>query len=512
MTTFMRARRGIVAVLITTLLPLSLTYILATPTEKETLKHLSSPAKSKRNQCGPWAFFVAVNRQGIPLSSYTVMQELPITDTGVSFGDIVKQAKKHGLSTKLASLSWDELMNAGAPVILWVDGNHFLTADPREAHPEGDDMVRVYDLRRPAEWYSRAKLKDRWTGESLVIRKSTSTVLHKGPKLRWETCFEDFGWVDPYEEKHRLFKYAFENVGDQSLELSVAKVGCTCAGADISPKTVAPGERGLVTVTVDVSRERGYFSTTVLLNTNDPSLRKCALRASGSVFQPILASLDTLYLGHVRRGSNLAESLFVHDRGDKTLQIKDLKAVVDKKAGATKYIVCEIKSTYISAMNMVKNPVSRYRVKPGDYLVDLKLQISPDAPLGPFEGKVLIETNQPGRFSSGSVIFKGTVISNFYAEPSAVLLSRREPSIEILLKSKVGDQVKITGSTSVSGNIKLDIEQLDTPANRDAACRISVTKFDETGTTRGNLTFELNDKTSIVVPVVVYNGESTTVR
>jgi hypothetical protein len=503
MTTSMRASRRIVAVLITTFLLLGLTYILATYAKKGSLEHLSSPANSK-NECGPWAFFVAVTRQGIPLSSFKVKRELPITDTGVSFGDIVKQAKKEGFSTKLARLSWNELMNAGTPVILWVDGNHFLTVDPREAHPEGDDMMRVYDLRRPAEWHSRAKLKNRWTGESLVIRKSTSSFSRTGPKIRWETCFEDSGWVDPYEKK-RMFKYAFENVGDKPLELSIAEVGCSCARADIEPKTIAPSEKGLVTVTVDVSEKRGYFSTTVLLNTNDPSLPKCAVRASGGVFQLILASLDTLYLGEVHRGTNLAESFYVHERGDKTLQIKDLKAVVDKKAGATEYISCEVKSTYIQAHNMPKNPVSRYRVKAGDYLVDLRLQISPDAPLGPFEGKVLVETNQPGRFSSGSVVFKGTVISDICAEPSAILLSRREPSVGIRLKSKLGGQVNIMALPVVSGDIRLQIEQLST-LNGEAAYRVSVAKFDEIGTTNGNLTFELSDKSSVAVPVVIYNG------
>jgi len=477
------------------------------------LTNLSSPSQTKQrqpNMCGPHALYVAINRLGVSNNLMEIARELPITDRGVSFGDLSKCAQKRGFLTELSRFSCDDLVKIDTPVILWVNGNHFLTIDPREKHPEDANMVRIYDHGSPAIWWSRSKLESQWTGESMVIHNNQPTISEDGPKLKWKNCLQDCGFVNP--EQKGEFEFVFENTGNKPLELTVAKIGCGCGKAEVKPNIIEPGKKGLVNVSVDMSSKRGYFSTFVLLNTNDPSVHKSIIRVSGGVLQPILTSLDVLYLGELHRGTSLTKSFYVQDRGDKTLQINVLNVVLDDETELDEYINCQVVNTPIQASNMPKHPISRYPVKIGDYRVDFQLKISPNAPIGPFAGKVLIETNQTGRFNSGSVIFKGTVISDFYAEPSAILLSRHEPSVEVRLKSRVRDPVKITGPTSVSGNIKLDIEQLDTPANRDAACRISVTKFDETGTTRGNLTFELNDKTSIVVPVVVYNGESTTVR
>jgi hypothetical protein len=501
----MRTGRRIVASLLAVICLSALTYFLFGSPEKEAIKGDISGLANSENACGPWAFFVAVARQGIPMSGNKIKQDLPVTDTGVSFGDLVKYAQEHGLSTRLVTLSWDELKNAESPVILWVDGNHFLTADPREEHPDGNDMMRIYDLRLPAEWLSRAKLQERWTGECLVVHKSTSASSLTGPRIKWETCFEDFGWIDPYERR-RLFKYAFENVGNEPLELSIAETGCACAKADVAPKAVAPSEKGVVTVVVDISAKTGYFSTMVLLNTNDPSLRRCTVRASGGVFHPILTSLDTIYLGEVYRDTHLEKFFYVHDRGDKTLQIEDAKAVVDKEAGDTEHIACKVKSTHIQTMSVVKNPASRYRVKLGDYLMGLILQISADAPLGPFEGRVLIETNQPGRFKSGIVTFKGVVKMDVYAEPQTVLLSRREPSARIRLKSKLKDKVEIPSSPPVlSGDAKLLVKNPGTPADSHAY-EVSVAEFKDAGVQNAQIEFRLNDKSSITVPVIVYNG------
>lgn len=37
--------------------------------------------------------------------------------------------------------------------------------------------------------------------------------------------------------------------------------------------------------------------------------------------------------------------------------------------------------------------------------------------------------------------------------------------------------------------------------------RISVEEFNDTGVTNGSLSFELNDKSSTVIPIVIYHGK-----
>jgi predicted double-glycine peptidase len=472
-------------------------------TKKKKAESAAGPALPRKNLCGPWAYLVAVTRQGIPCSFGQILRELPVLESGVSFGDLAKQARKQGLAAKLTKLTWDQLKNQDTPVVVWVDGDHFLTADPREVNPEKKDAIRFYDHGSPASWLAREQLENRWAGEALIVRSKASGAPPNHPRLRWESCLEDFGWVDPYQKKY-VFRYAFHNTGGQPLEVRIAKVGCGCAHAEVDPNVVASGGEGLVRVTVDLTEKRGYFSTSVLLSTNDPLLAKCEVIVSGGVFQPVLTSVDTVYAGQVQRGTRLTKSFFVQDRGDQTLRIKGLRALLGQRAGASDAIACEVESVLMQESNIPAGAVSRYPVRPGDYLVNLGLQIRPDAPDGPFEGTIQIQTNQPGRFAAGQVAFKGTVVPDVYADPPALLLSRQQPQAELRLKSDTRQSITVR-PPQVSGDAAVSIETLGSP-NGFPAYRVGAQDFAGADVHRGRIVFQLDDNSSITVPIVVYTG------
>jgi hypothetical protein len=220
----------------------------------------------------------------------------------------------------------------------------------------------------------------------------------------------------------------------------------------------------------------------------------------------VLTSVEVLYLGQLHRGTTHAESFYLHDRGDLTLRIEDLNAAVDKTAASAEHIVCDAASTHLRTDNIPRNALSRYRVKPGDYLINLTLKISPDTPFGPFEGKVHIETNQPGRHKSGIVEFKGTIISDVYAEPPALLLSRREPAARIELKSKLHKKVEMPQlPPTVSADAGLRIERLD-DSGGSVAYNVSVQDFNDAGVRNAKISFNIDDKSSVTVPVVIYDA------
>jgi hypothetical protein len=473
-------------------------------TRRTKAEQAGGPTLPRENLCGPWAYLVAATRQGIPCNFGRIVRELPVLDSGVSLGDLVKQARKQGLSAKVTKLTWGQLRKQDIPVVLWVDGNHFLTADPREVHPEGADVIRLYDHGRPAAWFTREQLASRWTGEALLVRRKASRAPRNRPGLQWESCLEDFGWVDPYQKKY-VFRYAFHNTGGEPLAVRIAKVGCGCARADVDPDVVAPGEAGLVRVTVDLTEKRGYFSTSVLLSTNDPRLAQCEVIVSGGVFQPVLTSVDTVYVGQVHRGTRLTRSFFVQDRGDRTLKVENVRALLDQQVGATDAIACKVESVLMQGPDIPVGAVSRYPVRPGDYLVNLGLQIGPDAPDGPFEGDILIATNQPGRLAVGQVAFKGAVVPDVHADPPALLLSRQQPQAELKLRSDIQQNIVVRPAPQVSGNVPLSIEALESP---DGTLRyqVGVGDFVEGEVHKGQIVFRLGDDSSITVPVVVYGG------
>jgi hypothetical protein len=363
-------------------------------------------------------------------------------------------------------------------------------------------MLRVYEQNRPATWYSRLQLESRWAGESLVLRHDPAKPRTGAPCLRWQACLRDCGFV-AHDQSKVDFIYDFENAGGQPLNLSVLGTGCGCAKASVAPLTVAPGGKGKATLTVDVFDKRGYFSTFALLKTNDPLLPQCKVNAIGGVFQPVLTSLDQVYFGELSRGSSVVQSFYIQDRGDQTLKIDSLYASVDTSCGPKVGIASAATITEIQSSNYPSHPISRYPVKVGDYRVDLTLTIAPTAPLGPVAGEVVFQTNQPGKFRTGKVLFNGLVRSDVYAEPSALLLSTSQPSITIRLESRLGKRVEMAANPAVSGDTHLSIVQVDRD-DTSLTYRVSLDGTQQGGTLSATLTFNLKGEGSICVPVVVH--------
>ena len=79
-------------------------------------------------------------------------------------------------------------------------------------------------------------------------------------------------------------EFTLFNEGGAPLEISEVRTGCSCAAADYD-RTIAPGGRGRVRLTVEVYREWAgrELRRTVWLATNDPEAGQVALTVRGRV-------------------------------------------------------------------------------------------------------------------------------------------------------------------------------------------------------------------------------------
>jgi len=95
----------------------------------------------------------------MPVTLSSISNRLPISERGVSLLELKTLAAEYGLRGDGKRLTWETLKAFDGVAILFIRGNHFVLADPREKGAEGNSAaVRVYD-NGPAKWWDQARLE-----------------------------------------------------------------------------------------------------------------------------------------------------------------------------------------------------------------------------------------------------------------------------------------------------------------------------------------------------------------
>lgn len=108
----------------------------------------------------------------------------------------------------------------------------------------------------------------------------------KAPAISFAKEAHDFGNVREADGKVTC-TFAFTNTGDAPLVLNAVSAPCECTKTKFSPKPVAPGKSGEITVTFAPKNMSGEFMRTITVWTNvkgdDGKKKKYTLRISGVV-------------------------------------------------------------------------------------------------------------------------------------------------------------------------------------------------------------------------------------
>jgi|OpeIllAssembly_1097287.scaffolds.fasta_scaffold195541_1 cytochrome c5 len=101
-----------------------------------------------------------------------------------------------------------------------------------------------------------------------IIVFLTQSISHAQPVTKFTQVDFDFGNVSEGDKTEHVFE--FSNTGDHDLLIDkvVATSGSTKAKA--SSKVFKPGEKGNITVVIDMRGKKGFFYKTVDVYTNDP--------------------------------------------------------------------------------------------------------------------------------------------------------------------------------------------------------------------------------------------------
>ena len=103
------------------------------------------------------------------------------------------------------------------------------------------------------------------------------------PVLEFKETLHDFGTV--IEGEKVTYSFKFTNTGSKDLLLSGVSASCGCTATNYTKDPVSPGEEGVVTVTFDSRRRKGFQNKTVTVSANTQP-NKVILRIKAKVISP----------------------------------------------------------------------------------------------------------------------------------------------------------------------------------------------------------------------------------
>lgn len=427
-----------------------------------------SNPEHKEMLCGPMSLFNALGRLGINCGFKELASQCEFSSQGVTLRELERVANGiQEAKSRAKHLDWDGLKRLDGAAVLFVKGNHFVAADPRETPPSGSAKsatVRIYDEAKPARWVTREELEKIWRGKMLAIeRRRPSLRQVPGPRIEWDKCFIDKGVLKP----NSISRYAFpfRNVGSSDLTIDSVKKSCGCATYTLTSKRLAPGQAGVIEANVNLHGKEGYFLNHLVVKTNDAIKPLSILRMAAGVPKTRVLSAQRLSLGDLPQGGQVTREFYASDPGFGGLKIRDVFFLPTAGLDISKHLTCSI--TY----NLLGDDVQRvakllgYRGKPEDYVIRFALEASEKCPVGRFQGEVNVVAVADDAISTHKVMIKGAVVQDVHPVPGVALIAldgegAGSATIQLLSHAKHDFQIV---ETWVDSRAPVKIERVDRP-------------------------------------------------
>jgi hypothetical protein len=115
------------------------------------------------------------------------------------------------------------------------------------------------------------------------ISASGESDMKKLPVMEFTELVHDFGTV--IEGETVIYSFKFRNTGNTDLVISNVSASCGCTASKYTKEAVPPGEEGIVSVTFDTRRRRGFQNKTLTVAANTQPTNT-VLRIKAKVIPP----------------------------------------------------------------------------------------------------------------------------------------------------------------------------------------------------------------------------------
>lgn len=103
------------------------------------------------------------------------------------------------------------------------------------------------------------------------------------PVFEFRETLHDFGTV--IEGEKVMYSFVFKNTGGADLIISSVAASCGCTATKFTKEPIPPGKEGIITVTFDSTKRRGFQNKAVTVSANTQP-NKTVLRIKAKVISP----------------------------------------------------------------------------------------------------------------------------------------------------------------------------------------------------------------------------------
>jgi hypothetical protein len=270
--------------------------------------------RQEEANCGIMSLWAVCQLLGEPVQ---VEQIVELTK-GETMYDLFVGAQKLGLHATGLRVRDKRLTPDLTPCIAFVKGNHFLVVDKIAG-----GKVSVLDFPSAPSEVSEKEFLEIWDGHILSFYRepfpSGETFHLQAAHIRFESLFQNLGIIT--WDRITSCTFRFQNTGDEILEVIGVSAGCSCAGAEVSASTFAPGKTGDVSISYDTTGRKGYVEEVALVYTNDPLCPEIPLRFTLIMKPQILVIPRELSFEDVPRGCSAVNYIMLLDESGGNVKI-----------------------------------------------------------------------------------------------------------------------------------------------------------------------------------------------
>ena len=239
-------------------------------------------------------------------------------------------------------------------------------------------------------------------------------------RIQFSEPIFDFGSVYQGEDVTHAFK--FQNVGDETLEISKVQASCGCSKAEASDTEIAPGAFGQIEVAFQTEGYIGQQTKIIHVNSNDSLNSTVDLQLKGEVKVEVEVKPPTLSFENVPKHEQVTRQFEIIQRGEQ-------KLIIDKVTTDKEYL-----------------KIDSIEKKEGDKNVySVKVTLDSNAPAGYLQGRIDVSTNLERR-KTILVGVQGKILGNLRLsnekvefrvpvgtkKASSVIISTKDENFEVL--------------------------------------------------------------------------------
>ena len=118
---------------------------------------------------------------------------------------------------------------------------------------------------------------------------------------------------------------SLKNNGTDTLFISDVAAACGCTGAMVSNSRIAPGDKGLLSITFDPGHFNGWVEKTVGFKSNDPAKPYSSIAFTANVIKVLEVDPEYVIFSHAKVDSEMAQEVTIKNISPKHLRLSSVK-------------------------------------------------------------------------------------------------------------------------------------------------------------------------------------------